>query len=339
MLLVLIINANTVRFRKEKQHDLRAEVVRLEREVLTGQEYQVQLKNSLDEEDEKIRSASGRSNEVLARIQRLQEELADLQLQTLASKEHILALRTDLKSLDQGNRRLGGELEAKQEQGVRVRRFEGDGNRQYLTGLKLGGRRILLLIDSSASMLDQTIVNIIRRKNMDDETKRKSPKWQRAVRTAEWLIANLPPESMLQVFDFNTGAMSLAGQNPGSWVRVTDSQSVSNMIKNLHNRIPAGGTSLENAFGVVKNLQPRPDNILLLTDGLPTQGKRKSGANTVTGKQRIKYFEKAVDELPRNIPVNTILFPMEGDPMAAVLFWKLAAESNGSFLTPTRDWP
>jgi hypothetical protein len=30
---------------------------------------------------------------------------------------------------------------------------------------------------------------------------------------------------------------------------------------------------------------------------------------------------------------------MEGDPMAAVSFWKLAVDTRGSFLTPTRDWP
>ncbi|MDH3328672.1 MAG: hypothetical protein OEM01_05510 [Desulfobulbaceae bacterium] len=339
VLLVLVINANTISSRKQHHKDLRADVVRLELETRTGQEYLVQLKNSLDIEDQKVRAASGRSNEVLARINSMQEELADLQLQTVASKEHTQALRADLESLDQQNRQLGGELEAKQEQGTKVRRFEGEGNRQYLTGLKLGGRRVLLLIDSSASMLDRTIVNIIRRRNMDDETKGQSPKWQRAIKTAEWLIANLPPESLLQMFDFNTGFSSLSSENQGRWVQATDSLAVSDMIKNLHSRIPGGGTSLENAFTLARNLQPRPDNILLITDGLPTQGAKISKNNTVSGKQRMKYFERAVEALPRDIPVNTILFPMEGDPMAAVLFWKLAVDSGGSFLTPTRDWP
>jgi hypothetical protein len=111
------------------------------------------------------------------------------------------------------------------------------------------------------------------------------------------------------------------------------------MVKNLYSKVPGGGTSLEKAFSVVRNLQPRPDNILLLTDGLPTQGATISRRNTVSGQQRIKYFEKAVNVLPSHIPVNIILFPMEGDPMAATLFWKLAVDSRGSFFTPTRDWP
>jgi hypothetical protein len=43
--------------------------------------------------------------------------------------------------------------------------------------------------------------------------------------------------------------------------------------------------------------------------------------------------------LPIGIPVNTILFPMEGDPEAAAMFWQFAMTTKGSFLTPSRDWP
>jgi hypothetical protein len=86
-------------------------------------------------------------------------------------------------------------------------------------------------------------------------------------------------------------------------------------------------------------MRPRPDNILLLTDGLPTQGKNKPTKNTISGDERLKLFLQAIKGLPRSVPVNTILFPMEGDPMAAVSFWQLAIDTGGSFLTPTRDWP
>jgi hypothetical protein len=37
--------------------------------------------------------------------------------------------------------------------------------------------------------------------------------------------------------------------------------------------------------------------------------------------------------------VNTLLFYMEGDPMAAYHYWQLAVTTNGSFLTVTEDWP
>ena len=59
--------------------------------------------------------------------------------------------------------------------GDKVREFQGDGNRQYLTGLKLGGERVLILVDGSASMLADTVVNAVRRRNMDDEQKNSHP--------------------------------------------------------------------------------------------------------------------------------------------------------------------
>ena len=57
--------------------------------------------------------------------------------------------------------------------------------------MKIGGRNIVIAVDTSASMLDNTVVNIIRRRNMSDEQKRVAPKWQRAIRTVEWLSAQL----------------------------------------------------------------------------------------------------------------------------------------------------
>ena len=59
----------------------------------------------------------------------------------------------------------------------------------------------------------------------------------------------------------------------------------------------------------------------------------------MSGRQRMEYFAEALKKLPANIPVNTILVPMEGDPMAASAFWQLAQLSQGSFLSPTEDWP
>ena len=57
-----------------------------------------------------------------------------------------------------------------------MRGFIGTGDRQYLTGLKVGGNHILLLIDVSASMLDETVVNILRMRNMSDTRKLMSDK-------------------------------------------------------------------------------------------------------------------------------------------------------------------
>ncbi|MFQ5644969.1 MAG: hypothetical protein ACE5FQ_14925, partial [Thiogranum sp.] len=99
------------------------------------------------------------------------------------------------------------------------------------------------------------------------------------------------------------------------------------------------GTSLYQAFAVAKKLSPAPDNILLVTDGLPTQGRGKPKRTTVSAEQRLEHFSAAVRSLPAGVPVNTLLMPMEGDAWAAAAYWKLAIDTRGSFLTPARDWP
>jgi hypothetical protein len=86
-------------------------------------------------------------------------------------------------------------------------------------------------------------------------------------------------------------------------------------------------------------MDPLPDNIFLIVDGLPTQGVREPKKSTVTGQQRMKLFNEAVRYLPANIPFNIILFPMEGDPLAATAYWNLAQATGGTYMSPSSDWP
>ncbi len=338
VLLVLLINANTISARHQAHEDLRAKVKMLDLQAEAGRKLLAEVKNSLRQTDEAVDETRGRAEQVLARIRTLDRELADLRQLTLARKEHVNKLQSDLKSLDKTHRRLGAEIKADEDRGRHVRRFEGEGHRQYLTGLKLGGRRILLLVDASASMLDSSVVNVIRRRNLGEASRRRAPKWVQARQTAAWLVANLPPAARLQIMTFAVHPQSLASA-AGKWIEATDKTRVNEMLKRLNQIIPGGGTSLENAFSGAAALVPPPDNIILLTDGLPTQGKKRPRGHTVSGKQRAAYFRQAVKRLPKHVPVNTILFPMEGDPQAAALFWQLAVDTGGSFFTPTADWP
>jgi hypothetical protein len=77
----------------------------------------------------------------------------------------------------------------------------------------------------------------------------------------------------------------------------------------------------------------------LITDGLPTLSDRGSNNALVTPSERIELYEEALEELPRGIPVNIVLLPLEGDPSAAAAFWQLAQYTQGSFITPSKDWP
>jgi hypothetical protein len=138
---------------------------------------------------------------------------------------------------------------------------------------------------------------------------------------------------------FNVLAKPVHGAAEAGWIDATDSQSVEKIIDALRDVIPGNGTSLYRAVMAIRSLEPRPDNVYLLTDGLPTQGNTKPAGNTVTGKQRMGYFEQAMDEVPKGISINTILFPMEGDPFAASAFWKLTIKTQGSLISPSKDWP
>jgi len=339
VLLVMLLNGDMVATRQEIVADLRSEVMRLEREVKVGKQYLVSLQNSMVETEAEMVRTEGLSEQVIASIEQTKLELATLSGKSQATRQQINALQSDLLTLDAESRRIGTEQQTELARGAQLREFRGQGDRQYLTGLRLGGKRVLLLVDASASMLEETIVNVIIRRNLDDRTKRASPKWQRTIRTVEWLTANLPADSALQILTFNTSTAPPVKELQGKWTATSDNQNISRLLAALQQTVPQGGTSLYNAFAAAARMQPRPDNILLLTDGLPTQGEKQSTQNTISGDERLKLFIQAASALPRSVPVNTILFPMEGDPMAAVSFWKLAIETGGSFLTPTRDWP
>jgi len=339
VLLVLILNVTMVQERNEVFADLRSEVVRLENEVIVGRENQVEAVNSLQATDKEIVLMQGEARRVLRSKLEIEAGLVDLRRQTTASREHINKLKSDLKGLDKKTQKLNAEQKAAAKRGDKVHQFVGEGNRQYLTGLKLGGRRILILLDVSASMLDETIVNVIRLRNMDDRRKRAAEKWRRAQGTAEWLISNLPETSKFQLYLFNTRSRAAVATSQGRWLSAAEPQDVADAVRGLRQAIPEGGTSLYYAFQTARVLTPKPDNILLITDGLPTQGRKAPSRSTVTGERRLVHFSRAVKALPSGIPVNTILLPMEGDAYAAAAFWQLAVETRGSFLTPARDWP
>jgi hypothetical protein len=215
----------------------------------------------------------------------------------------------------------------------------GDGDRQYLTGLKVGGGHILLLVDASASMLADTVVNAVRRRLLPEVDRIRADKWRRAVRAADWLTTQFPRDARFQIYAFDTEVRPLVPGTLGSWLEARDRAALDRAVAGLRATAPKGGTSLENAFAAAATLNPAPDNVLLITDGLPTQGRTPPRGATVSGKERLRLFERAIQVLPRRTPVNTFLLPMEGDPMAGPAFWKLAMVTDGSFITPSRDWP
>jgi len=250
-------------------------------EIQTEKENLLRLKNTLAITDEN-------TAKIIENIKKIQEA-APTQLDTEKEldllKKQIFALEEKIQLLKE------------QDNGKNIRKFLGDGERQYLTGLKLSGKRIVILVDISAS------------KN-----------------------------SQYQIYTFNTSAKSISSDN-GVWRNTQDLSSLNFSIQELKKVIPNGGTNLAKAFQAIASLRRSPDNIFLITDGLPTQGNKKKNNVTITASDRMKLFQESLKELPSRIPVNILLFPMEGDPFAAASYWKLAISTKGSFMSPSRDWP
>jgi hypothetical protein len=188
-------------------------------------------------------------------------------------------------------------------------------------------------------MLDDSIVNVIRQRNLSAGEKRASPKWRRTLETVDWVVSQVPPSSQFQILIFNTHARPLLAGTETNWLDASDSRRVNAALDALRSVVPEKGTNLYHAFAALGKLSPAPDNVYLLTDGLPTQGKKKPWRRTVTPRKRFEYFQEAVRDFPYGVPINVILFSMEGDPEAASAFWKLAGYTQGSFLSPSKDWP
>lgn len=336
ILFFVIINHATEVRQEDITSDLSGEVSLLETEVQLEQLNRVKLQNSLEEIQQELVIAQGRATQLMTDLEERREEMSEQELETAARRAHVNELIAELKSLEE-------QIASMEEEqgGEDVRAFYGIGDRQYLTGLRVGGSRVLFLVDASASMLDSTIVNIIRRRNLPDEQKKRAEKWNKALLTVDWLSTQIDRGSEFQIYFFNTEAWPALEDTRGQWLEVgEDGRMLDRAVAAARNVVPQGGTRLHAALEAVYSLRPLPDNIFLLIDSLPTQGESVDvSRDTVTGRQRERYFQRAVADLPAGIPINVILYPMEGDPMAASWYWKLATITGGSFMSPSKDWP
>ena len=339
ILFFMIINANIDLRREAVLEDLASEVDRMELKVLTGRKNLVQLKDDLAKLIEEWAVLRGLREQVVTEIQSTEEEFSTITADTNARQEAIEQLRSELEDLEDETQRLSAASITPEDAGDRIRAFTGDGNRQYLTGLRMGGERVVILVDASSSMLDRTIVNVLRRRNMPVEQKLQSPKWRQTVDTVDWLTTQIQPGTQFQIFAFNDEAWSLLEGTDGQWQTVTDGHLLEEAVQALRATPPEGPTSLHAAFATMRPLDPKPDNIYLLVDGLPTMGEIVPARAGVTGKERQGHFNRAVRDLPFNVPVNIILYAMEGDPQSAPAYWWLALSTGGSMMAPSEDWP
>ncbi|MCE2389986.1 MAG: VWA domain-containing protein [Proteobacteria bacterium] len=226
--------------------------------------------------------------------------------------------------------------------------LEANNEAEYLIGLKVEGRRIAILIDASASMTEERLIEVIRRKTGTPDERRAGPKWQRARRVLRWLLARLPPDSQVAVLTYAEKAEFLGEQR---WTDASDSAALGALAVALDEVDPRGPTNFRAGLDAV--WAERPDSLYVVTDGLPTQGRERSlprrflsgikggcgNSNTISGECRRALMNEAIDRNWNGRVANAILLPLEGDPEAPAVYANWTRGTGGRLLAPSPDWP
>jgi hypothetical protein len=169
--------------------------------------------------------------------------------------------------------------------------------------------------------------------------RRAALKWRRALDMVEWITAQLPDNSQFQVYGFNTKSKAVQADTTGKWLQSNDPRAINNVLTAARGITPADGTSLVNALLSMRTIEPAPDQVILITDGLPTQGSVAPSRKFINAREREKLFNDAAKTVNKDIPIDVVLLPMKGDPPASYAYWKLARKTGGSYVIPSRDWP
>jgi len=102
--------------------------------------------------------------------------------------------------------------------------------------------------------------------------KAKLARLERQKEALETTVANLPIASDFQVLSFNEEVSPVFGENMNEWYEVGDRISVAAAVAGVNKIVPENGTNMHKVFETAMSMTPQPDNIFLITDGLPTQG-------------------------------------------------------------------
>ena len=316
--------------------DSNAEANNLIGEAKSLEAQQVELQQTLDKLRNISQSEAEKITNLRAKLTQIKQELSEKESSVENKKSQLAALKNDIATSPIANK---DDL-IKDDRG---------GEENYLIGLKVEGRRIAVLIDSSASMTDEKLINIIKRKNSSVQKKKQGPKWLRTKKTVRWLLARVPKASQLSVIAFNDSIHSLG---KSKWVVVNNAATLNTIYKELDTIVPTGATNLQKGLQAVSRLNAT--DLYIITDGLPTTGESNyahlnpfsgcssllGNAKSISGECRVKLFRKTIQDTSLGgVKVNIILLPMEGDPDAANEYWSWAAGTGGLVISPAVNWP
>jgi beta-lactamase regulating signal transducer with metallopeptidase domain len=205
--------------------------------------------------------------------------------------------------------------------------------REPLTGLAIGGERVVVLVDVSAGMLDRTADGVERLLARSPQLRRQAPKWTHLIETLESVTAKIPSGAQFQVILFNEQARAAIAGTDGQWLTATQGEIERSIAVLRDEVIPEGTSSLLAAFATANALEPPPDTVHLIVDGLPSGGILSDGA--AAGEQeRMQQVQSVIESVPPGAAVNVLLMPREGDSIAAAAYWVLTQRTGGSLYAP-----
>jgi len=264
-----------------------------------------------------------------------------------AAAGELIALTREINRLEETLARRKAESEAAQQPEPSDDKLRQD----HLIGLRVEGERILILVDNSASMAEERLVDIVKIKAAGVAAQKAAPKWRRTLAIARWIIERVPEDSEYIVARYNDSADFVPDSQ---WLSGADAGARAAVIQSLEELYPQAATNLHAALQLIKRGAVSPTDIYVITDSLPTKGfeslsalKRRKvcgsftgKATTVSGECRLELFHAAVNRFANSrAKVNTVLLPIEGDPDAAYAYWLWAASTTGMMVSPAGSWP
>ncbi len=309
----------------------------LQQELNALQDQQTAQQADIDAVNKKIATATTASKQI-------QQNLQQLKIQQDATQRAVNDKKAILAKVEKS---VAAAAPRQAEDPIKL---QGAGEENYLLGLKVEGRHIGILIDASASMTNEKLIDIIKSKISSDAKKKSSPKWQRTKRVAKWLLARVPQQSNVTMVSFNKTANQIG---PRRVVPATSRLGMKQLAASIDQLIPHNGTNLQGALTEIKKLSPDMTHLYIVTDGLPTLGENAktisslarcalffSKSKTITGECRLSLFVYTVKQANMSgVQVNVILLPLEGDPQAPQAYWEWTASTGGLMISPADSWP
>lgn len=322
-----------------------------------------QAKRLQNELDQRLQEKSGLEAQLASAVEEIESAAARKTALATAQDDVLADLRRQLANLSDAQDRLQSASEELQAlQAIPNEEPEPKtGPTGHLGGLYVSDSQLVVLLDRSASMLDRSLVEIIRLRLASKSTRQSVEKWSTARKAAEWAFNRVKDKQQFQLLSFSDSILDINGNTVDphkkmSWLTKGTAGSELQNVRTMLNTVDANGpTNLEQAFEAIATLRPSPKQVLLITDGLPTVPEnvnlgRIRGCPTARSGQvpilsprcRRNIFERSVQTFRsklRNTSISVVLLPLDGDAHAMYSYWGLTAGSGGRVLTPAEGWP